>query len=291
MSSGPSTLGTITTSSLSPISDTTVVMSSSTQGDSSAFTRVQSWVSPSSISLPTRTRPSRAASLRSTGMASSRLPSRMSTVGAMSGTFATIFSLEKSRKWIIREGLTGISRSGSGASMASGLKKSRGLRIGGRTLVKYGLGVVRVTVLATVAALAALLAAAPGEAATVKRTGARNWELTVPTPPSPDITVVRLTFPLGRFSAHPTRAPLRVSALSQWVDLSASAGRLFPWRRHRLNLLLVLAHRHPPGAQYPDAAGLRFAVSGARLTRRPAVDEVVGAFNRRSVQSPVAPAL
>ena len=27
----------------------------------------------------------------------------------MSGTFATIFSFEKSRKWIIREGLNGIS--------------------------------------------------------------------------------------------------------------------------------------------------------------------------------------
>ena len=54
----------------------------------------------------------------------------MSTVGAMSGTLATIFSLEKSRKWIIREGLKGISRVGSGASMARGLKKSRGLRKG-----------------------------------------------------------------------------------------------------------------------------------------------------------------
>ena len=53
----------------------------------------------------------------------------MSTVGAMSGTFATIFSFEKSRKWIIREGLNGISRTGSGASIASGLKKSLGLRI------------------------------------------------------------------------------------------------------------------------------------------------------------------
>ena len=31
-------------------------------------------------------------------------------------------------KWIIREGLKGISRAGSGASMARGLKKSRGLR-------------------------------------------------------------------------------------------------------------------------------------------------------------------
>ena len=54
----------------------------------------------------------------------------MSTVGAMSGTLATIFSLEKSRKWIIREGLNGISRTGSGAPIASGLKKSRGLRMG-----------------------------------------------------------------------------------------------------------------------------------------------------------------
>jgi hypothetical protein len=34
--------------------------------------------------------------------------------------------LEKSRKWIIREGLTGISRSGSGAPIAWGWKKSLG---------------------------------------------------------------------------------------------------------------------------------------------------------------------
>ena len=47
----------------------------------------------------------------------------------MSGALATIFSFEKSRKWIIREGLTGTSRIGSGASIASGLKKSRGFRI------------------------------------------------------------------------------------------------------------------------------------------------------------------
>jgi len=53
----------------------------------------------------------------------------MSTVGAMSGTFATIFSFEKSRKWIIREGVTGISDSGAGAPIASGLTKSRGLRM------------------------------------------------------------------------------------------------------------------------------------------------------------------
>jgi acyl dehydratase len=48
---------------------------------------------------------------------------------------AAIFSFEKSRKWIIREGLTGISRAGSGAPMASGLRKSRGLRTGRASLV------------------------------------------------------------------------------------------------------------------------------------------------------------
>src|SRR4051812_49180761 len=129
MSHGPSTFGTMTTSRRSPISETIDVMSSRNHGDSSALTRVHSWVSPSSMSRPTLMSPSRAGILRSTGTASSRLPRRMSTAGAMSGTFATIFSLEKSRKWIIREGRTGISRTGSGASMASGLKKSRGLRI------------------------------------------------------------------------------------------------------------------------------------------------------------------
>src|SRR6187455_440172 len=47
----------------------------------------------------------------------------------MSAALATIFSFEKSRKWIIRDGLKGISASGSGAPMARGLKKSRGLRM------------------------------------------------------------------------------------------------------------------------------------------------------------------
>src|SRR3954462_8944472 len=129
MSHGPSTLGTITTESRSPISPTTCVRSSSTHGDSRAFTRVHSAVPPRSMSRPTLIRPSRAASLRSTGTASSRLPSRMSVLAAISAALATIFSFEKSRKWIIRDGLNGISRSGSGAPMARGLKKSRGLRM------------------------------------------------------------------------------------------------------------------------------------------------------------------
>ena len=58
--------------------------------------------------------------------------SRMSVCVAMSAAFATIFSFEKSRTWIIRDGFTGISGSGSGAPIASGLKKSRGLRMGAR---------------------------------------------------------------------------------------------------------------------------------------------------------------
>ena len=81
------------------------------------------------LERPIRTRPSRAASLRSTGTASSRLPSRTSARWATSGSLVAIFSLLGSKKWIIRDGGNGISRSGSGAPTASGWKKSRGLRM------------------------------------------------------------------------------------------------------------------------------------------------------------------
>ena len=50
----------------------------------------------------------------------------MSTFGAMSGTLATIFALDAGKKWIIRDGGNGISRTGSGAPTASGRKKSFG---------------------------------------------------------------------------------------------------------------------------------------------------------------------
>ena len=59
-------------------------------------------------------------------------------LGARSGVFSTIFGFEKSMKWIIRDGLNGISRAGSGASIARGLKKSRGLRKAG--LLGFGCG-------------------------------------------------------------------------------------------------------------------------------------------------------
>ena len=53
----------------------------------------------------------------------------MSVFWAMSPALATIFSLEKSRKWIILDGVNGISAWGVGAPWQSGLKKSLGLRI------------------------------------------------------------------------------------------------------------------------------------------------------------------
>ena len=70
----------------------------------------------------------------------------MSVCLAMSAALATIFSFEKSRKWIIREGLTGISRSGSGAPIASGWKKSLGFlklllgRFGRREIYRSAVG-------------------------------------------------------------------------------------------------------------------------------------------------------
>ncbi len=52
----------------------------------------------------------------------------MSACLASSGAFAAIFSFEKSRKWIIRDGFTGISTGGSGAPIASGWVNCRGFR-------------------------------------------------------------------------------------------------------------------------------------------------------------------
>ena len=44
-------------------------------------------------------------------------------VGARSGTLAAIFSLLGSKKWIMRDGRNGISRTGSGAPIASGAEE------------------------------------------------------------------------------------------------------------------------------------------------------------------------
>src|SRR5262245_4018465 len=129
MSQGPSTFGIITTSRRSPISVTSCTRSSSAQGESRLLTRVQSWHSPKSISRAILIRPSRAATLFSRSIASSRFPSSTSQRFASSGTFDAIFGLLGSKKWIIRDGRKGISRGGVGAPIAFGLKKSFALRI------------------------------------------------------------------------------------------------------------------------------------------------------------------
>ena len=119
------------TSRRSPISVTAATRSSSAHGESSELTRVQNWrVGRASTPVPISTSPARAASLSLAGMPSSRLASSTSTVGAISATLATILGLYGGRKWIIRDGRNGISRTGSGAPTASGRKKSLGGRIG-----------------------------------------------------------------------------------------------------------------------------------------------------------------
>src|SRR3954466_5184732 len=130
MSSGPVTLGIMITSSLSPTSVTAVMMSSRPQGESIAFTLVHSCALPGVKNLATSTRPDRAASLSEAGTPSSRFASSTSTCWDMSGTLPTIFWFDAGKKWIIRDGRTGISRTGAGAPTARGRKKSFAVTMG-----------------------------------------------------------------------------------------------------------------------------------------------------------------
>ena len=120
MSQGPSTFGNIITSSLLPIAATISVMSSSTHGELSALIRVHRPVAPKSVAFAMAMKPARADFLASAGIASSRLPSTTSTCRANSGTLAVTLSTCGGTKWIIRSSLTGSSRNGSGAPIASG---------------------------------------------------------------------------------------------------------------------------------------------------------------------------
>ena len=129
ISHGPSTFGSMMTSSWWPAFRTSSDTSSWNQGEFSGFTRLQK-----PVPLPCQSymfaisiAPARAASLASAGMASSRLARMTSTPGAMDGTFARTLSRCGGTKWIIRSSFTGRSRIGSGAPMASGLKKLRGV--------------------------------------------------------------------------------------------------------------------------------------------------------------------
>ena len=107
MSHGPSTFGSMTTSSLAPTSATISRMSSSAQGEFSALMRVHSPVPPKSFAFAISMKPRRAATLASAGIASSRLPSTTSTCGISSGILARIFSLCGGTKWIMRSSRTG----------------------------------------------------------------------------------------------------------------------------------------------------------------------------------------
>ena len=122
MSQSPSTLGIITTSSLSPISPTSRVMSSRNQGEFSALTRAQRPVEPKSVAFAMAMKPSRAAALDSIGIASSRLPSTTSTWPASSPAFARTFSICGGTKWIIRSSFEGNSQ------IADAARRSRAAR-------------------------------------------------------------------------------------------------------------------------------------------------------------------
>jgi len=118
MSQGPSTFGSMTTSSLSPTSPTSRVMSSRNHGELSALTRAHRPVEPKSVARAMATKPSRAAAFASIGIASSRLPSTTSTCAANAPILARNLSMCGGTKWIMRSTRAGGSRSGRGAPIA-----------------------------------------------------------------------------------------------------------------------------------------------------------------------------
>jgi hypothetical protein len=136
---------------------------------------------------------------------------------------------------------------------------------------------------------AALAAAAPAAAAAVQRTGARAYAVTVNGAPQSDLTVARLDFRLGAYARHPTRRALRFAVRGPTGLNYLAAGRLLPPTRTTLTALVALVNRRPPGSLAPDLAFVRIDVAGARLTHRPRVTQVVGAFARRRRASAVAP--
>jgi hypothetical protein len=139
--------------------------------------------------------------------------------------------------------------------------------------------------------LAWLALATPAVAATVKRTGPRAYRVTISGAPQADLTIARLDFRLGAYSRRPTRRSLRVSVAGSTGLNYLAAGRLLPVGRRTLTALVALVNRRPPGSLAPDLAFVRVDVTGARLTHRPHVSEVVGAFARRARAAPLEPAL
>jgi len=142
-----------------------------------------------------------------------------------------------------------------------------------------------------VSTAAALALPAPAGAATVKRTGARSYAVTIGGAPQSDLTIARLDFRLGAPARRPTRRALRVTVAGPTGLNYLAAGRLRPPTRTTLTALVALVNRRPAGSLAPDLAFVRIHVAGARLTHRPRVTEVVGAFARRARGSPVAPSM
>jgi hypothetical protein len=143
--------------------------------------------------------------------------------------------------------------------------------------------------LVVVLALGGLAAAAPAHAATVKRTGARAYRVTVSGAPQSDLVVARLDFRLGAYARHPTRNSLRVRLAGSTGLNYLAAGRLLPAGRRTLTALVALVNRRPPGSLAPDIAFVQLDIAGARLTHRPRASEVVGAFGQRARGSALAP--
>ena len=270
------------TSRRSPISPTSWVMSSSIHGDSRALTRVHSAVEPRSISRPTRISPSRAASLRSIGIASSRLPSRMSVFVAMSAALATIFSLEKSRKWIIREGRSGISASGAGAPMASGLRKSRGLRMR-RDDIDSPVNVWRWYPFGH----------APSHARCARRLSRSPRRGSGPSHPRGRAGPVRrlrsprcaTPCPTGRGPRCASRSPARPA----WTTWRSRSRAISPGTRSSRSWPWSTAARS--GSQAPDLAQVLLSTRPSRAMRAPTVTQATNVLARTPAAAPAACAL
>jgi len=135
------------------------------------------------------------------------------------------------------------------------------------------------------------LAAAPAPAATVKRVGARAYAVTLAAPPQADLAIARLSFKLGA-RAHGRHSAVRVAfAPPSPGPLYGAAVRVTKAGRGKLAVLVATVNRRPAGALYPDLSRVGVRVSGARLTHRPAVDDVGAAFAQRASASAVAPAI
>jgi hypothetical protein len=149
-------------------------------------------------------------------------------------------------------------------------------------------GTVRRT-LVLVLALGGLALAAPAGAASVKRTGPREYRVTVSGAPQADLTIARLDFRLGAHARHPTRRSLRVSLGGPTGLNYLAAARLLPAGRRTLTALVALVNRRPAGSLAPDLAFVSLDIAGTRLAHRPRVTEVVGAFAHRARASALAP--